>query len=321
MAKFALPQFKALAAGEDDSALLRWAPIVLTGVLVAVAAWLVTSWFWYFWPQGDAGTKAAEARARPAQSPSALGETVAGARLFGVSARATAPTAETVSTLSLKLKGVFAPHRGTFAAAIVNSGQKDEYVGVGREVVPGVVLDQVFPTYVLLRRGEQVERVNMEERVSLGGASRASPMIGGRPGGVFPPSTPQPPANPPPAPPNFPSPVVNPQVNPQIPGGLPGQIPGAIPGGAPPIGQQGTRGMEQLRATAQGLVVDEVKPGSMLAKVGLQSGDVLKTLDGQRAGSPDDLVRAYHRAAAGETVRGEVIRDGRTVAITVPTGR
>lgn len=196
---------------QGSSALAHWGPFAATCVIVFLGAWLATSWFWHFFdkPRTEA---VAPTRSQPTMPVGVIGEQIAAAQLFGSSGPVRA--AETVSNLNVKLKGVFAATAKDGGAAIVNTGSKDEYVGAGRELLPGVTLEQIHPTHVLIRRGAQLERVNLEERVSAGGG-------GGRPNFAPPPrpiapppQIPQPQMQPPPGvnapPPNVPPPMAQP---------------------------------------------------------------------------------------------------------------
>lgn len=332
MAKLALPSLAGLAsqfgrkeADANEGFLMRRGPTIATIALVAIAAWLGTTWFWHFWPDGAPPAASAQARGRPSLSAAALGETVASANVFGAGARAQA-AAEAVSTLNVKLKGVFAGRSATPGAAIVNNGQKDEFVSIGTEVLPGVVLEEVYPTHVVLRRGGQLERVNMEERIVAGGAGR--PGLPPRPSApMFMPSQPAPPAgnavtNIPPA---SPPPGVTPNAGEvKAPPPAPNLPPpaNAVPGVPPQLGQpQAGADLGRFGVTAAGLSIEDVPSGGMLARSGLQAGDVVKSVNGQAITSAADLARVAQLAASGQTIRGEIVRDGRVVPIRIRATR
>jgi membrane-associated protease RseP (regulator of RpoE activity) len=74
-----------------------------------------------------------------------------------------------------------------------------------------------------------------------------------------------------------------------------------------------------FRATfvAQGLRFDDVVAGSLLAKAGLQKGDVVTTIDGQALRSLDDAANLYARlpTARGSTI--QVLRAGKPITLRI----
>ncbi len=70
----------------------------------------------------------------------------------------------------------------------------------------------------------------------------------------------------------------------------------------------------------QGVVVSTVEPGAPADKAGVQRLDVITGVDGQAVSSPDELVSYIAGRRAGETVKLEVLRDGKTRTLTVKLG-
>jgi membrane-associated protease RseP (regulator of RpoE activity) len=68
-----------------------------------------------------------------------------------------------------------------------------------------------------------------------------------------------------------------------------------------------------------GILVADVETGTPAAKAGLQVGDVVTRVDGDRVGSSRDLSRAIRGKKAGETVKIEVQRNksARTLTATI----
>jgi general secretion pathway protein C len=331
MAKLSLPPLALLTAkpaASGETFVHRWGPFLATCAVVFAGAWLATSWFWYFYPQSGAGTAPAAAPRAPLAA-GMLGEQIAAAQLFG-SAPSAAGNVETVSTLNVKLKGVFAYGGKQPSAAIFNTGQKDEFVAAGRDVLPGVRLEQVFATHVVLKRGAALERVNLEERVAGAGGG---PGPGARPSfprPLTPPGSTAPmiqPSVPPPPPPNVPPPAMSAPglppgvVPPNMPSPqqfIPGMPPGGVPGipGVPPGVPTSDAGNRFGLSTA-GITLDDVPSGSVLARIGLRSGDVIKSVNGQPISSEADVARLYQLVASGQPVSGEVLRAGKTIPISV----
>jgi len=69
-----------------------------------------------------------------------------------------------------------------------------------------------------------------------------------------------------------------------------------------------------------GALVAAVAPDSPAAKAGLQAGDVLRSVDGQKLADPRALARAVAALKPGSEARFDVLRDGETKTITVALG-
>ena len=72
--------------------------------------------------------------------------------------------------------------------------------------------------------------------------------------------------------------------------------------------------------TKKGVVVSSVEPGAPADKAGLQRLDVITAVDGQAISTPDELVSAIANRRSGETVKLEVLRDGKTKNLSVKLG-
>lgn len=282
-------------------------PILANVALVALAAWIVTRWAWHFYPGGQ--TAAPPPVQRERQVPiAAVAEQVAAAQLFGAAAQV-APAPVAISTLNVKLKGVFAGRPNQPAVAIVNTGQQDEFVRTGNEIAPGVVLDSVHPTHVVVNRSGRLERVELEDRAT-GGTPPLRVGVPQRPG-------PQSRAS---RPPPVPGPQAGP-LTPPVPGApsIPPPPPQNIPGVPENIQGMSTQpaGVGRVALAGGGLTVQEAPPGSMLDRFGLQPGDVIKSVNGAPVAGQADIARLYAQASAGRALQGEIVRAGKTLPITI----
>jgi len=68
---------------------------------------------------------------------------------------------------------------------------------------------------------------------------------------------------------------------------------------------------------SQGLVIPSVPPGSMLERLGLQPGDVIRTVNGEAVGSEADVARIVQQQGLQGTFTAEVQRGGMTIPIAV----
>jgi serine protease Do len=68
---------------------------------------------------------------------------------------------------------------------------------------------------------------------------------------------------------------------------------------------------------SSGAVVDQVEADSPAAKAGLKVGDVVRAIDGQKVTGAGDLQVEVGQKQPGNTIKLEVLRDGRTVDVPV----
>lgn len=269
----------------------RWTGLT-SFALLALLCWLLANWTWVFWPrpksvQTDAAQQSVSA------TPLAIGEIVA-RHLFGeptTEAVAAAPVI-VASPLNAKLKGVFAGLPPFPAFAILNFDGKDQPVRVGTEIVPGAVLDSVQARHVLVRRNGAIEKLEFEN--SAGAGSPGAPMA---------------------------------QLSPQL----------AARPAAPPLQfrlnvqslNQNTSALSraELQSALQdprqltnvgrvqdnpggGVAVQEAAQGSLLQKLGLLDGDVIRSLNGVPVNSQADLMRLYQHFGQVGQVKVEGLRAG-----------
>jgi general secretion pathway protein C len=65
-----------------------------------------------------------------------------------------------------------------------------------------------------------------------------------------------------------------------------------------------------------GVRLDAAPPGSLASKLGLQSGDVIRKVNGQSIGSSGDLARLYQQFATLDTIQAEIERGGQVVRLS-----
>jgi type II secretory pathway component PulC len=238
----------------------------------------------------------------------AAAQALADAHLFG--AAATLAGGDVLSNLNIKLRGVLA---GASGLAILNTGDRDQTARVGGEVVPGVVLEAVHARHVMLRRNGALERVNLEERQQLAAApAPQDPSRRARSRSV---------AAPEPAPKSSsPRPGARFQrPEPYAPvGDVPTEPPPAAAPAPPPamVAPPAASG-----AAGKGLVVTALPPGGLLERIGLQPGDVIRSVSGEAVANEADVMRIVQSRGAEGTLTVEVQRGGMTLPLTVKTQR
>ena len=206
------------------------------------------------------------------------------AKLFGAAPPGGNPAL--VSSGTLKLKGVIAPDAGPAASAIFSTGSgKDIAVFVDRDVQPGVKLVEVKPEYAVISRGGVRERIELEAPRPIGKSGAATARAQGfrinvaKSGNNFTVSRKE----------------LDEALKDPAQLGYLGQI------GVPPGG---------------GVRMDSAPAGSLAAKLGLQSGDVIKKVNGQAVASTGDLARLYQQFATTSLIQAEVQRGTATVQLS-----
>ena len=248
----------------------------LVVALVLALAWQLAWWTWAFLAPPSSASAAREA-------PPAV-DLAAVAKLFG----ATAPSASDASVDGLTLKGVVAPTPGVAASAIfAPRAGRDVSIFIGGEVRPGVKLVEVDPDHVIVSRGGVRSRIDL-----------AAPQS---------------------------------REAPRAPGAL------AARGFHVNVSRAGPRDYslsrheldQALRDPSQlqylgrigmppggGVRMEEAPPGSLAAKLGLQPGDLIRSVNGQPVASTGDLARLYQQFATLSRIQAEVQRGRSTVQLT-----
>ncbi len=269
----------------------RW-PTLLTLALLVYFCWLLAQLIWHFLEPKPAPT--------PAQAPSAASIAFNPASVIGLfgDANAPAPVQQQVvvpTTLNVQLKGVFAEHGEALSHAILTVDGKEQGFRVGDQIMPGVTLQGVFGDHVLLKRGAASEKVSFpQQSASLG---TPTPAVLGQP------QQPSPQGN------QF---RLNVQpVAPNVMSFSRNQLQSALED----VSQLSNLGRVGA-APGGGVAIEEVPPGSLAERLGLQFGDVVKQVNGQAVNSPADLMRLYQEFDDTERVTIAGTRNGRPLQLT-----
>lgn len=73
--------------------------------------------------------------------------------------------------------------------------------------------------------------------------------------------------------------------------------------------------MGSLQADQNGMAIRGADPGSLLARMGLRSGDVLMSVNGQAVGTHSDLSSMLSGILQGSGADAYVLRDGHTIPL------
>ena len=262
-------------------------------VLLLLLCWLLANWTWIFWP-------------RPAQRNSAATELTGEVRfssaeliarhLFGEPKAdvAAAPPPVVVSPLNAKLKGVFAGLPPFPAFAILNFDGKDQPVRVGTEIIPGAMLEGVFARHVTVRRNGATEQIELEGNAVAGSGAPGVAQMANRAAMAA----------------RLPTPASQFKLNVQA----VNQNTSALSRGELQAALQDPRQLTNLGSVntnpGGGVAIQQAPPGSLLEKLGLQDGDVIRSLNGVPVNSQADLMRLYQQFGQVGAVRIDGLRAG-----------
>lgn len=252
----------------------------LTLLLLAVLAWQVAGRLW--------------AWLAPAPAPSASAQASTGTasdwdharRLFGDDAGSASTS--TASQSGIRLRGVYAVDGKTLSAAVVNNGGKrDIAVRIGEEIEKGVTLATVEADYIEISRNGARERIELDRRI-----------VAPRPGTGGPATARAFRLNVASTGPNAYS-LSRSELNTTLQD--PNQL--AFTG--------------RISSGNGGVRIDSAPAGSLPQKLGLQEGDVIRSLNGQPVGSIGDLARLYGQFGSLNAVRADVSRGSQNVSLTL----
>jgi general secretion pathway protein C len=263
---------------------LRRLPLrrLVEGVLILLLLVQAGRLVWLFAAPSLNPSTAAAARPTPAVDLSILSRFDAFFRTGGQGALAGASGAD---ASQMRLFGVRSGGVGGGSAIIGLADGRQISVGVGEEVEPGLVLQSVGPDFVTLARGQSVSRLEFSDAPA--GAAAPPP----------PPATPQ---------------VVGP------------------PAPAPASGQAAVVDPQRLMAQASllpriqglgvnGFTVSSAGNASELRSAGLQSGDVILSVNGVALNSPQAIGALRGQLASAPSAEIQYERAGETRTTTIRT--
>lgn len=244
----------------------HWARL-LGLLLISVLAWNMAGWTWHFVGPRQPGLLGDTVRGDASVSVDAI----SARHLFGQAGNVGAqPSAQTQTTLSLRLRGVFS---GLGVAIINADGKTDRAFRVGDELLHGVTLQGVYPEHVELLHEGVPERLDLYHGAAaaalISGALSVRTMGAGRYLLAR-------------------NELVKALQNPKLLANS-GQV-ASSPGG--------------------GVMLRQVVPGGLLAQLGFMQGDVIARLNGKQLGNAGDLASIVALLEQSGTIQVEGQRDG-----------
>jgi general secretion pathway protein C len=249
-------------------------------------------------PQAAAGAPAADMRKDPLEAYAVIVER----NLFRTTDRPivvdqTDPNSLEATALQLDLYGTIAGEGGRGYAIIEDRDKKRQRVYKVGDRVAGATIVKIMRNAVVLRLGEKDQVLKKKEIASTGSERRALPGI-----------VPQ-------------------QAQPASPGAAPSPRPLSRPPSAGPSGSAAdlaglltqARVIPNVKAGSSGkpdgVIINEIQPGSLFENVGLVNGDVIQEVNGKTVTGVADLVSMYRDLKPGTNLSVKVTRSGRQVVL------
>jgi general secretion pathway protein C len=263
----------------------QWLPGILNGGMLLLLTASLAQWTWLM---AKPPLPALVVAAPPPVAASTFSlQSLLAAHLFGqVSQELTGGRLDNlpISSLNLVLTGVIASGNGGYALISVNS-QAEEPFAVGQTVTGNAVLQAVYPDRVVIRRNGALESLMLE------GVEKPQPSTASRPApAAFRPATSsanivqQTGAN------RFT--VERDQLAAQM------RTPEFL------------RQASVVPVNGGGFQVRQIQPGSVYVKLGLQSGDIIKSINGEPVRNAEDAIRLYQQLPTLNSVQMEIVRNG-----------
>ena len=266
----------------------RWTPIGINVLAMLLLTYSLAQWSWRLMEPAPA-VVAQRPSAPIADSASELRQLLS-ANLFGqadvAAGQNLSPSSIPLTSLNLVLTGVMVGGTNNFAFISIN-GANETAFGLGDEILAGASLHAVYPDRVLLRRGGALESLVLKDSPGL-------------PEGAI---------------------VTSPQYRNDAPlSGIRGSGGNSFTVERDTLTQQ----MQKPDFLSQalmvpnaggGFLVREIQPGSVYEKLGMRSGDVIRSVNGQPINNMDEVMKLYQQLGGINRVGNvaiEVTRGGRT---------
>ena len=268
----------------------RWTPIGVNLVALLLLSYSLAQWSWRLMePAATPGDQ----RLAAAVDNSADLRLLTSANLFGqvdltAGQNNLSPATIPLTSLNLVLTGVMMHGAGGFAIISANSGEATSF-SVGDEILAGATLHAVYPDRALLRRAGLLESMLLKDTVALPeGAIITSPQHRGD-----------------------------------------GSLAGIRGTGNNFTVQRNTLTQQMQRPeflsqalmvpnAGGGFLVREIQPGSVYEKLGVRTGDVIRSVNGQPINNMEEVMKLYQQLGGVNQVGSvsiEVMRGGRSESL------
>lgn len=197
------------------------------------------------------------------------------------------------TTLQIDLYGTIAGEEGRGYAVIEERDKKKQRLYKVGDRVAGAVIVKILRNAVVLRVGEKDQVLKKKEIVARGANRLPAAAMPAPAQAPAPEAAPRPQARPPQAPPGSPADLASlltqARVTPHVTAGSSGK--------------------------PDGVVINEIQPGSLFENVGLVNGDIIQEVNGRAVTGVADLVSMYRDLKPGANLSVKVSRTGRQVVL------
>jgi general secretion pathway protein C len=266
----------------------QWAPGVLNSGLLLLLTASLAQWTWLFVKPTLLPVMMVPASSSGTNTNTFSVEPLLAAHLFGQASQELTGRLSNlpISSLNLVLTGVIAASNGGYALISVND-QPQEPFTVGQSVTSGAVLQAVYPDRVVIQRN------GVMESLLLVGADKSAPISS---------DLWQPPVS---AQPSAESSAVRETGSNHY---IVERDHLAAQMRTPDFLRQAT----MVPSSSGGFQVRQMQPGSLYEKLGLRSGDIVKSVNGQPLNSVEDAMKLYQQMANLNAAQVEISRGGKS---------
>ena len=274
--------------------LSRKSATVVSLLLIIACAYLLVQITWMFLPQDDAGIAPMKTMTQPVVNTSSQDDSfrkLTGANIFGVSEKAAVqqPSKAPETKLNLTLKGVLAATPMELASAIIAQGKagKEEIYSIGDRMPGNVLIKEIHPEYVVLERGGRLETLKMQKISGVAGvdATNTSSLSSRRDGGGH--AT---------------------ELK---------QIRSNILKNPTSFGEYALPVVVKENGKQIGYRLKAQKKGELLAKLGIQSTDVITQINGVKLDQPENGISALRKLSTATNLDIVVRRNGAEVPLNI----
>lgn len=268
----------------------RWTPVGINVVVMLLLTYSLAQWSWRLMEPAPVLNEQ-RPTAPIADSATELRQLLS-ANLFGQADLATGENLSSASipltSLNLVLTGVMVGGANNFAFISIN-GSNETAFGIGEEILAGATLHAVYPDRVVLRRGGALESLVLKDTLAL-------------PEGSV---------------------VTSPQYRKDAP------LAGIRGSGTNFTVERNTLAQQMQKPeflsqammvpnAGGGFLVREIQPGSVYEKLGVRTGDVIRSVNGQPINNMEEVMKLYQQLGGIDRVGSlaiEITRGGRTESL------
>ena len=263
-------------------------------LLIVACAWLLVEVTWLFFPQDDETTLPIQQQNNTQinkQTQQNSFNNLTTANIFGVSDKAVPQKQLKVpeTKLNLALKGVLAANPMSRASAIIAKGKsgKEEIFSVGDKMPGGILVKEIHPEYVVLERNGLLETLKLQKVSGIGGLGLSN---NGRPSSS--------------ARANSPAAALK-------------EIRGDILKNPTSFGDYALPVVVKENGKQVGYRLQPQKKGKLLAELGIQSNDVITTINGVKLDNPKNGIVALRKLSSAKQLIIVVKRNGAEIPLNI----